>query len=294
MRLEKNTLLSILTAALKEDIGLRDVTTSALILKADEAKADLIFREEGVVAGLEVAEWTFAQVDSKIRFKPNVRDGQKIYPDKSVAFVEGPARGILMGERVALNFLGRMSGIATLTRAFVDRIKRTSAQIMDTRKTTPNLRLLEKYAVEVGGGTPHRMNLATQVLIKDNHLKVIAGRTAGSSPIEFSVREIRSKAQKATVIEVEVTSLKEFRQALAAQADIILLDNMKLAEMAEAVRIRNALARSKKGSRILLEASGGVSLDNVAAIAATGVDRISVGALTHSAPSLNVALELIA
>lgn len=293
MKLPKDVILPIVVAALKEDIGSRDVTTSTLIPKGDPAKADLIFREEGIVAGLEVAEWTFAQVNPKIRFKPMVRDGQKVYSDKSVAFVEGPARGILMGERVALNFLGRMSGIATLTQSFVEQVKCTSAQIMDTRKTTPNLRFLEKYAVAVGGGVPHRLNLSTQVLIKDNHLRLVAGRAAGSSPVEFAVREVRSKTQKGTVIEVEVTSLKEFRQALSAQADIILLDNMKLAEVAEVVRIRNALARSKGGSRILLEASGGVTLDNVAAIATAGVDRISIGALTHSASSLNVALELI-
>lgn len=292
--LDKGVVLPLITAALKEDVGSRDLTTSALILKSDEAKADLIFREEGVVAGLEVAEWAFWQVDPRIRFKPLVRDGQKVYPEKSVAFVEGPARGILTAERVALNFLGRMSGIATLTQAFVEQVKRTTAQIMDTRKTTPNLRLLERYAVAVAGGIPHRLNLATQVLIKDNHLRLIAPRTGGISPVEFAVRQVRSKAQKGTLIEVEVTSLKEFRQALSAQADIVLLDNMRLAELAEAVRIRNALARSKKGMKILLEASGNVTLDNVAAIAATGVDRISIGALTHSAPALDVALELIA
>lgn len=293
LKLEKSAVVSILPAALKEDIGPKDITTCALIPKDQQAKGELVVREEGVIAGLQVAEWTFNWVDPRIRFKPTVRDGDPIRPEKAVAFLEGPARGILTAERTALNFLARMSGIATLTRKFVDRMKGTSAQIMDTRKTTPTLRLLEKYAVAAGGGAPHRMGLYDQVLIKDNHLKLIASRAVPSSPVEFSVREIRAKAQKGTLIEVEVTSLKEFRQALSARADIVLLDNMRIAEIAEAVRIRNALARSKKGSQILLEASGDVTLENVAAIAATGVDRISIGALTHSAPAVDISMGII-
>ena len=305
--LERQVVLPIITAALKEDIGPRDVTTSVLIPKGQIAKAELVVREEGVIVGLEVAEWTFGQIDAKVQFQSTVPDGTKAFPGKAVAFVEGPARGILMAERTALNFLGRMSGIATLTRAFVDKVKRTSVQIMDTRKTTPTLRLLEKYAVAAGGGIPHRMGLYDQVLIKDNHLRLMAtripspfpsplrgeGGVRGPSAIEVAVKEARAKLQRQLVIEVEVGNLQEFRQALAAQADIILLDNMKLNQIQEAVRLRNAVSRSKRGRKPLLEVSGGVTLENVGPIAAAGIERISIGALTHSAPALDLALELL-
>ncbi len=297
IKLEKETVLPLITAALKEDIGPRDVTTSILIPKERTAEAELIVREDGVIAGLQVGEWTFAQVEPKIRFKPTVRDGDRIHPGKAVAYVEGPARGILMAERTVLNFLGRMSGIASLTRAFLDRVESVRprsgfrVRIMDTRKTTPTLRLLEKYAVASGGGTPHRKGLYDQILIKGNHLKLIAG--GRPSPIEQAVALARSKLQKPSVVEVEVKEMKEFRQALSAGADIILLDNMGTADIQEAVRLRNAFLRSKKGQRILLEVSGGVTLETVQGIAAAGVDRISIGALTHSAPALNLALEVL-
>ncbi len=282
----RNDVLPLITAALKEDIGAKDLTSSAIIPKDQQAKGDLVVRQEGVVAGIQVAEWVFAQVDSRIRFKPMVQDGSRVFPGKAVAFVEGPARGILAAERTALNFLGHLSGVASLTRLFVEKVKRYRVQILDTRKTTPTLRLLEKYAVAAGGGTPHRMGLYDQVLIKDNHLRLVPS-------LDGAVREARVKSQKETVIEVEVNDLRQFRLALSAQADIVLLDNMKLADIQEAVRIRNAVARSKQSRKPLLEVSGGVTLANIEAIAAAGVDRISVGMLTHSAPALNVALELV-
>lgn len=301
VKLQKETVLPVIEAALKEDVGPRDVTTAALIPKEQQAKGDLVVRQEGVVAGLQVAEWTFDQVEPKIRFKPTLRDGDPVRPGKVVAFVEGPARGILTAERTALNFLSHLSGIATFTRAFVDKVRRYPTQILDTRKTTPALRLLEKYAVAMGGGVPHRMGLYDQVLIKDNHLRLVASRRErgaspkgkGPSTIEVAVREARAKLQKGLLIEVEVTTLQEFRQALSAQADIILLDNMKLSDIQEAVRLRNALVRSRKQRRILIEVSGGVTLETVEKMAATGADRISIGALTHSAPALDVALELV-
>ena len=281
------SVLPLITAALKEDIGSRDLTSSALIPKGHVAKAEIVVRGEGVIAGLQVAEWVFAQVDPKVRFQPTVKDGQKVYPDKAVAFLEGPARGILAGERTALNFLGHLSGVATLTRAFVEEVRGTSAKILDTRKTMPGLRLLEKYAVRMGGGVNHRMGLYDGLLIKDNHLRLAGG-------VEKAVAQIRSAALKGIPIEVEVSSLREFREALGARADLILLDNMKLPEIQEAVRLARAVSRSKSAPPILLEASGGVNLDNVRSIALTGVDRISVGALTHSAPALNLALEVVA
>ena len=283
--LEKSALLPIISAALKEDIGSRDLTSAALIPKGQAAKAELIVRREGVIAGLSVAEWTFGLADPKIRFQPMVSDGQRVYADKVVAFLEGPARGILAAERTALNFFGRLSGIATLTRAFVERVKGTPAKILDTRKTTPTLRLLEKYAVTAGGGANHRMGLYDGILIKENHLRLAGG-------VERAVAQARLPGQKPIPVEVEVTTLQEFRQALSAQADLILLDNMRLPEIQEAVRLRNAVGRTKGARRALLEVSGGVNLTNVRAIALAGVDRISIGALTHSAPSLNVALEV--
>ena len=300
----KSEVLPLLTAALKEDVGSRDITSSALIPKGQLAKAEIVIRQEGVIAGLQIAEWVFGVTDSRIKFQPTVKDGQKVYPDKAVAFLEGPARGILAGERVALNFLARLSGIATLTRAFVDKARGTSAKILETRKTTPGLRLLEKYAVRVGGGVNHRMGLYDGILIKENHLRLITpspfpsppqggeGRVRGSA-IEKAVALARAAGQKNVPIEVEVTNLQEFRQALAAKADLILLDNMKLPEIQEAVRLCRAVARSKSGAKSLLEVSGGVTLDSVRQIALTGVDRISIGALTHSAPALNVALEVL-
>jgi len=284
--IDRTGILPLLTAALKEDVGSRDLTSAALIPKGQVAEAEIVVRQEGILAGLQVAEWIFGLTDPKIKFKPMVKDGQKVYPDKAVAFLEGPTRGILAGERVALNFLGHLSGVATLTRAFVEKARGTSAKILDTRKTTPGLRLLEKYAVRMGWGINHRMGLYDGVLIKDNHLRLAGG-------VEKAVAQIRATVQKNTPIEVEVSNLQEFRQALSARADLILLDNMKLAEVQEAVRLRNAVGRSKAGQRVLLEVSGGVTLENVRPIALTGVDRISVGALTHSAPTLNIALEVV-
>ncbi|MBI3312540.1 MAG: carboxylating nicotinate-nucleotide diphosphorylase [Candidatus Omnitrophica bacterium] len=287
----------LIVAALKEDVGPRDVTSLAMIPKGKTAEAEIVVRREGVIAGLTVAEWTFAQVEPKIRFQPTVKDGQKIYADKVVAFLEGPARGILAGERVALNFLGRLSGIATLTQMFVEKVKGTSAVILDTRKTTPTLRALEKYAVAAGGGTNHRMGLYDGILIKDNHLRLVQGLSPKEtvpeiSPVEQAVRRARAVGgRKPMPVEVEVTSLQEFRQALAACADLILLDNMRLSEIQEAVRLRDAAFRSRP--KPLLEVSGGVNLTNVRAVALAGVERISIGALTHSSPWLDVALEVL-
>ena len=284
--IDRASVLPLLTAALKEDVGSRDITSAALVPKGQLAKAEIVVRREGVIAGLQIAEWIFGLTDPKIKFQPMVKDGQKVYPDKAAAFLEGPARGILIGERVALNFLGRLSGVATLTRAFVEKVRGTPAKIFDTRKTTPGLRGLEKYAVRMGWGINHRAGLYDGVLIKDNHLRLAGG-------VEKAVAQVRATVQKNVPIEVEVSDLKEFRQALGARADLILLDNMKLAEIQEAVKLRNAVARSKGGAKPLLEVSGGVNLENVRQIALTGVDRISVGALTHSAPALNLSLEIL-
>ncbi len=293
MKLEREQVLPLITAALKEDVGSRDLTSGALIGRTESAEAELVLRQEGVLAGLEVAEWAFGAANASIRFRPAARDGQRLYPNKVLAYLEGSARGILAGERVALNLLCHLSGIATLTRAFVEKVRGTGAKIFDTRKTTPNLRLLERYAVSAGGGVNHRISLASQILIKENHLRLVARSRPVPSTIEEAVRKARASSQKGAIVEVEVTNLQEFRQGLSARADVILLDNMRLTEIQESVRLRNALARSKRGVRVLLEVSGGITLETVRAVAECGVDRISVGALTHSAPALDISLEVI-
>jgi len=238
--------------------------------------AELLVKEPGVVCGLRAAESTFRALDPDIRFEALANDGDVIdEPPVLVARVAGSERAILTGERVALNFLGRLSGIATLTRRYVEAVDGTGAAVLDTRKTTPGLRALEKHAVAVGGGRNHRFGLDDAVLVKDNHL-----RAAGS--VADAVRLVRAASD--LPIEVECETLTQVAEALGADVDAILLDNMTLDELREAVALAAGRAR--------LEASGGVSLDTIRAIAETGVDEISVGALTHSARSLDVSLEL--
>jgi nicotinate-nucleotide pyrophosphorylase (carboxylating) len=275
MAVAVDTLQRLAYAALAEDVGEGDVTTEATIDPDASGEAELVLREPGVVCGLDVAEAVFHALDSELRFEHLVEEGTLVESATAVARLSGPLRPILTGERTALNFLGRLSGIATLTRRYVDAVAGTGAAILDTRKTTPGLRVLEKHAVAVGGGRNHRLALDDGVLVKDNHL-----RAAGS------IREAVERLRAAThlPIEVECDTLEQVSQALAAGADAILLDNMGVAKLREAV----ALA----GGRARLEASGGVTLDNVRAVAETGVDEISVGALTHSARSLDVSLEL--
>ena len=259
-------------AWLAEDVGDGDVTTSYVVDEDATCEARVLFKERGVVCGLEVAEAVFDELGA--RLDQLDRDGQIREPGP-IARVEGPARAVLTGERLALNLVGRLSGIATLTRAFVDAVADTGAEIRDTRKTTPGLRALEKYAVRCGGGSNHRFGLADAILIKDNHLRL-------APSLSGAVARARASG---LAIEVECETLEQVREALAAGADEILLDNMSLSELREAV----ALA----GGRAALEASGGVTLQAVREIAETGVDFISVGALTHSARSLDVSLEVL-
>lgn len=264
-------------AALAEDLGLAgDITTSATIPADTTARGVIAARRPGVVAGLELAGEAFAQVDPAILFEPVRADGDLIDAGAVVARIEGPARGMLSAERVALNFLGMMSGVATLTRRFVDAVEGTGADIVCTRKTVPGLRAMQKYAVRAGGGRNHRFGLHDAVLIKDNHVAAAGGVGAAVTAAKRHVGHM-------VKIEVEVTSLDELDEALAAGADIVLLDNMDIPTLAEAV--------SRCRGRAVTEASGGVSLETVRAIAATGVDLISVGALTHSAPVLDLGLD---
>jgi nicotinate-nucleotide pyrophosphorylase (carboxylating) len=269
----------VISRALQEDVGSGDVTSCSILPPGLELVGEIISKEAGVIAGLEVARLAFQQVDQRIAVRGLLNDGRTMRPGDTLAEVRGPGLGILSAERVALNFLQRMSGIATMTRRYVEAIKGTKAVILDTRKTAPGLRALDKMAVRFGGGQNHRFGLYDMVLIKDNHIVAAGG-------ISQAVQMVRKTANEKLAIEVEVTSLEQFEEALASRPDRIMLDNMGLEEMRRAV----ALA----GGRVELEASGNVTLDNVAEIAATGVDFISVGALTHSVRAVDISLEITA
>ncbi len=259
-------------AFLAEDIGDGDLTSESVVPADARLEASLLLKERGVVCALEIAESVFRELDSSVVFERFANDGDEA--EGEVARVSGNARALLSGERTALNLVGRLSGIATLTRAYVDAIAGTGATILDTRKTTPGLRALEKLAVRAGGGTNHRFGLYDGILVKDNHL-----RLAGS------VTEAVRRAQgQGVLVEVECETLEDVREALEARADLLLLDNMSVSQLCEAVLLA--------GGRAKTEASGGVTLEAVRAIAATGVDFISVGALTHSARSLDISMEV--
>lgn len=293
---DKNKVLPVIRAALKEDIGRGDITTNCLFLKDKKVNAAIVVKQKGVVAGLDVAALTFKALDSRIVFKPLASDGEEVLPAAVLAYVRGSGRSILAAERTALNFLGRLSGIATTTKSFVKKIIPYAAKIMDTRKTTPNLRLLEKYAVRLGGGYNHRLGLYDQMLVKENHLFLYRfSHTVHCKEIwKEIIEKIRKKNPEKTKIEVEVSNLGEFKEALKAGPDIIMLDNFNLKNIKKAVELReDSNAQQKKRSlRPLLEASGGVTLRNVRHIARCGVDRISIGCLTHSAKSLDISLKI--
>lgn len=264
-------------AALAEDLGLAgDITTNALLPASARAKAVFAARRPGVISGLPVAAAAFAALDPLVKFTALAADGDKVDARSAVATVEGPARAILSGERVALNFLGRMSGIATLTRAYADKIAGTRAHIADTRKTTPGLRAFEKYAVRCGGGVNHRVGLFDAILIKDNHIAAAGG-------IAPALKAARAHAGHLVKIEIEVDTLDQLEEVLRTPADVVLLDNMSPGQLRTAVKL--------VAGRMITEASGGVSLETVRDIAETGVDLISVGALTHSAPVLDLGLD---
>jgi nicotinate-nucleotide pyrophosphorylase (carboxylating) len=274
------------TLALDEDLGaIGDLTSDVLIPAERIGVAVIVARQPGVVAGLQGAELTFALVDPTLMFEEVCPDGSLVQAGDRLAVVSGRARALFRGERTALNFVQRLSGIATLTRRFVDAIEGLPCWILDTRKTTPGWRLLEKYAVRQGGGHNHRLGLYDEILIKDNHL---AALTSHADPLTEAVQLARQKHGTAVPLEIEVDTLAQLEIALKAKPDMILLDNMSLDDLRQAVRRRNEIAPG-----VLLEASGGVTLATVRAIAETGVDRISVGALTHSAPALDIGLDYL-
>jgi nicotinate-nucleotide pyrophosphorylase (carboxylating) len=266
--------------AIKEDLGQGDITTDALIPPALEVRALILVKGAGVLAGIGVAEIVFQQIDSSLTFERLAQDGTGVQAGSIVGVVTGKAAGILKAERVSLNFLQRLSGIATETAKYVAAVAGTRARILDTRKTTPGLRLLEKYAVRVGGGQNHRQNLGDGVLIKDNHLAVLR---AGGVGLGEAIKRARAGVPHHLKIEVEIATVEQAKIALDAGADILLLDNMGAADMRQVVELAQG--------RALTEASGGVTLDNVRAVAETGVDFISIGALTHSVKALDMSIE---
>ena len=267
----------LVRAALTEDNAFDDVTTRATVLSGRRASGMLVARAPGVVAGAPLACEAFRQLDRKADIRVDCDDGSTVVPGSPVLVLNGHARGLLSAERVALNFMQRLSGVATLTARYVNAVNGTRAKILDTRKTTPGWRKLEKYAVRCGGGMNHRADLAGAVLIKDNHLAAVDG------DVGLAVRRARELALPGTRVEVECETIEQVRAALAATADIIMLDNMPLRDI--------SLCVAEVAGRAVVEASGGVTLENVRAIAETGVDWISVGAITHSAPALDLALD---
>lgn len=267
----------VVSAALTEDGAYNDLTTIATILSDRRARAMIVAKEAGVIAGVPLALEAFRQLDPKVAIRVDLEDGTPVAAGTPVLFCTGHARALLSAERVALNFMQRLSGIASTTAKFVEAVKGTKARILDTRKTTPGWRQLEKYAVRAGGGMNHRHDLSSAVLIKDNHLSAL------DNDIGLAVKRARDLVPEGIKVEVECDTLDQVRAALDAKADIILLDNMSPAKMKEAVGII--------GGRAIVEASGGVTLSTVRAIAESGVDWISVGALTHSAKAMDLGLD---
>ncbi|HAT37046.1 MAG TPA: carboxylating nicotinate-nucleotide diphosphorylase [Gemmatimonadetes bacterium] len=268
---------SFLSAALAEDLGeFGDITSEATIAEGSQATAHLVARQDGCISGLAIALRCFELVDSHVELGALVKDGDTVSAGTQLATIRGDARSILSAERLALNLLGQLSGVATATRMLVDRVRGTNAKIIDTRKTVPLLRELQKMAVVAGGGANHRMGLFDQVLIKDNHIQAVG------SPAE-AVRRARTRVGGEITVEVEIERLEELEEVIKAGADVVMLDNMLPSAMRAAVEIADG--------RVLLEASGGITLKTVREVAESGVDLISIGGITHSSPSLDVALD---
>ncbi|MCZ6790679.1 MAG: carboxylating nicotinate-nucleotide diphosphorylase [Candidatus Dadabacteria bacterium] len=268
----------IIENTLEEDLGSGDVTTDAIFSVDDTCEALIIAKEEGIIAGIPIAERVFQKLDPEVTVAQKLKDGEHVNPRDEILVIKGSIHAVLSGERLSLNLLQRMSGIATATSKYVAAISGYRTRILDTRKTAPGLRVLDKYAVSIGGGCNHRFGLYDAVLIKDNHIDF-----AGN--ISNAVEIVRSKYQSKFKVEVETSTLDEVREALKAGADIIMLDNMTVEMMKEAVRIING--------KSITEASGGITLDTIGQVADTGVDFISVGAITHSSPALDIGLYMV-
>ena len=271
----------IVDIALREDFGVSgDLSSSLLIPETAKGALRILSREDGVISGMQAAELTFLRVDERTSVEVIKGDGREVHKGDTIARLSGPSRSLLTAERVALNFLGRMSGIATLTQTYVGAVEGTSVRVAATRKTTPGLRALEKHAVRCGGGYPHRESLAAAIMIKDNHIALAGG-------VDAALKTLRDRADHMTKISVEVDTLDQLRTLLPYEPDVILLDNMGVERLTEAV----ALVGKSEHRRPILEASGGINLDTVRDIAETGIDVISIGALTHSAPNFDIGMD---
>ena len=292
-QMNRTAALQLIRLSLKEDTAQRDVTSRAVIPANARIRARIVAKAPGIAAGVRVAALAFTTFDPSLRCRLHARSGARLSPGTTILTIKGRARSIFAAERTSLNLLGHLSGIATLTRAFAERTRGTRAVILDTRKTLPGLRALEKEAVRAGGGKSHRTNLAEAVLIKTNHLRAKGrGRRAkGNTLIEIAINEAK-RVRPRRFVEVEVVNLREFAAALRARPDAILLDNWSLRDIRKAVALRPPSPFALHPSP-LLEVSGGVTLANVRAIARTGVDHISIGRLTHSAPAIDLSLEVM-
>ena len=291
---------ALIQLAIQEDIGTGDITTVNLIPDSLIVEGVFIAKESGVIAGMPVVEYFFSRLDKDVSLQQRIKEGTCVNKGEAIANIKGSAKTLLSGERIALNFLQRLSGIATITAKFVERIKPLKTAVMDTRKTIPGWRYLEKYAVAMGGGVNHRMGLYDQALLKDNHLDILKVET-GLKPvstsshisiIEKAVSALREKIKKGILVEVETRTPEEVADALKAEVDIILFDNMNIAQLEEAVKMVKNWKPSKVRRKPLTEASGNITLENVRLVAQKGVDRISIGAITHSAKALDISLEI--
>lgn len=292
---ERAAAAALIELALREDLNRQgDLTCQALIAPEERASVRLVARRSGVLAGGPVGQMVLTALDSAIRWEVRKNDGELLSPGEVIATITGPLISLLIGERTMLNFLMHLSGVATLTHRFVEAVSGTRARIFDTRKTLPGYRALEKYAVRCGGGNNHRMGLYDGVLIKDNHLAAWSARQSleQNGSVSAAIRHVRERLPAGVPLEVEVDTLDQLQEALEAEPDMVLLDNMDVDTLRSAVALRDRwCARARPSRRIVLEASGGVTLETVRLIAETGVERISVGALTHSAPALDLAVD---
>jgi len=285
---------NIVQLAIKEDIGTGDITSMMFIPEGSQSEGKLIAKEAGIVAGLPVAEYVLSQIDKDLILTVNVEDGSRVEKGSVIASVKGLTLSLLSAERLVLNFLQRLSGIATATNKFAEKIKGYKSQILDTRKTTPGWRYLEKYAVKIGGGANHRMGLYDQILIKDNHLEIMEPEKEGGN-ISSLVKKARKNIAKEVLIEVEVENLCQIKEMVDAGVDIILFDNMAPSKINEAVEMVKEFENSRDegtGRVILTEASGNITIKNVEEYAKAGVDRISVGMITHSARALDISFDI--
>jgi nicotinate-nucleotide pyrophosphorylase (carboxylating) len=280
LKVSSRKIQEVVASALNEDAAQNDVTTRSLVPASHASKAVIVLKEDAVICGVDIAREVFKKLDGGVKIVASCKDGDRLKKNSQILRVDGKTRAILTAERTALNFLGYLSGVATNTRNYVDQIKDFKAKVLDTRKTTPTLRVLEKYAVRCGGGENHRPDLASMILVKDNHLAAVSGMTFK----EIVARCRHAKKQ----VEIEVDHLKQLQDVLLEKPDMILLDNMNVSDLKRAV----SMCRMMKGKRPLLEASGGITLKNIKSVAATGVDRISVGALTHQIRFMDVSMEI--